>query len=154
MILHNVWNAVFRFSSQKPIVVEPVEEHISTDGGLLILRQWDQQLGLTTGFASQIDDPRTDPDHSVLEMVRSRVFGIIAGYEDQNDHDALRRDAVFKLLADRLPEDPDLASQPTLSRFENFVSPRVLLRLRDWFVERFVNAFDTAARNHARRRCV
>ena len=53
-------------------------------------------------------------------MVRSRVFGILAGYEDQNDPDALRSDAIFKLLANRLPDDDDLASQPTLSLHGRF----------------------------------
>jgi hypothetical protein len=52
-------------------------------------------------------------------MVRSRVYGIPAGYPDQNDHDTLRADPVFELVADRSPEDDHLASQPTLSRFEN-----------------------------------
>ena len=47
-------------------------------------------------------------------MARSRVVGILAGYEDQNDHDVLRSDSVFKLLANRLPDDDDLASQPTI----------------------------------------
>jgi hypothetical protein len=55
-------------------------------------------------------------------MVRSRVYGILAGYEGQNDHGTLRHDPVFKLLAGRSPEADDLASQPTLSRFENAVS--------------------------------
>ena len=82
----------------------------------------------------------------MLEMVRSRTFGILAGYEDQNDHDVLRTDAVFKLLADRLPEDADLASQPTLSRFENAVTPKALLQLEDWFLERFVNSFEQPPR--------
>ena len=81
------------------------------------------------------------PTHSKLEMVRSRVFGILAGYEDQNDHDALRSDAVFKLLAGRLPEGDDLASQPTLSRFENAISASSLLQLEEWFLEQFVNSF-------------
>ena len=121
--------------------MQPVQENISTDAGLLIFRQWDQEIRFTQGFAQQLDDWRCDPDHSILEMVRSRVFGILAGYEDQNDHDALRSDAVFKLLANRLPDDDDLASQPTLSRFENAVSPRSLLRLEDWFIDRFVNSF-------------
>jgi hypothetical protein len=79
-------------------------------------------------------------------MVRSRVFGIIAGYEDQNDHDVLRSDAIFKLLADRSPEDDHLASQPTLSRFENAITPKALLRLEDWFIERFVSSFDQPPR--------
>jgi len=142
MDLHDVWQLNFNFFSEKTVCVEPIEEDISTDGGLLIFRQWDEQLGFTQGFADQLDEPRRSPDHSILEMVRSRVFGIIAGYEDQNDHDALRSDAVFKLLADRSPDDDHLASQPTLSRFENTVTPRQLLRLEEWFVDRFVNSFD------------
>ncbi len=107
-----------------------------------MFRQLDEQLGFTQGLAAQLVDTRTDPTHSVLEMVRSRLFGIIAGYEDQNDHDALRSDAIFKMIVDRLPEDDDLASQPTLSRFENAVTPADLLRLEDWFIRWFVDSFD------------
>jgi hypothetical protein len=70
-------------------------------------------------------------------MVRSRVFGILAGYEDQNDHDTLRADPVLKLVADCSPEDDDLASQPTLSRFENAISIKSLKRLRDVFIASF-----------------
>ena len=68
-------------------------------------------------------------------MVRARVYGILAGYEDQNDHDTLRADPVFKLVADRSPEDDHLASQPTLSRFENAISIQSLKRLRDVFLD-------------------
>lgn len=142
MILHDVWNAELGFSPELPIEIEPVQEHLSTDTGLLLFRQFDEQLKLTEGFAAQLVDTRSDPTHSVLEMVRSRVFGIIAGYEDQNDHDALRSDAVFKMIADRLPDDHELASQPTLSRFENAVTPADLLRLEEWFIQRFVESFD------------
>ena len=141
MNLHDVWQLTLDFLPNKSISEQPVQENISTDAGLLIFRQWDQEIGFTQGFAQQLDDWRCDPDHSILEIVRSRVFGILAGYEDQNDHDALRSDAVFKLLANRLPDDDDLASQPTLSRFENAGSPRSLLRLEDWFIDRFVNSF-------------
>jgi hypothetical protein len=107
----------------------------------LILRQFDEQQGLTVGFTEQLEDPRRKPEHPLLEMVRSRVFGILAGYEDQNDHDALRSDAIFKVIADRSPDDDDLASQPTLSRFENSVTAKDLLRLEEEFIERFVNSF-------------
>ncbi len=142
MIVHDVWNLELDFSSQKPIVIEPVQELISTDTGLLLFRQLDEQLQFTEGFAAQLDDPRVDPDHSLLQMVRSRLYGILAGYEDQNDHDALRYDAIFKMLADRLPDGDELASQPTLSRFENAVTPASLLRLEDWFIQQFVDSFD------------
>ena len=106
-----------------------------------VLRQFDEQRRFTSDFAEQLDDSRRDPMHSKLEMVRSRVFGILAGYKDQNDHDALRSDVIFKLLADRLPKDSDLASQPTLSRVENSISTSSLLSLEEWFLERFVNSF-------------
>src|SRR6202789_3884386 len=74
-------------------------------------------------------------------MVRSRVFGILAGYADQNDHDTLRTDPVFKLIADRSPDDPHLASQPTLSRFENQIDVPSLFRLRDVFIDQFIASF-------------
>ena len=146
MNLHDVWQTTFDFLPEKPICVQPVNENISTDAGLLIFRQWDENRHFTEGFAQQLNDSRCDPDHSMLEMVRSRVFGILAGYEDQNDHDALRSDAIFKLLANCLPDDDDLASQPTLSRFENAITPRSLLQLEDWFIDRFVNSFDEPPR--------
>ena len=79
-------------------------------------------------------------------MVRQRIYGILADYEDQNDHDALRSDPVFKLVADRLPDDPDLASQPTLSRFENAVEIADLWRLRDVLVDHFIQSFDEPPR--------
>lgn len=146
MSVQDAWQLCFGFSSQKPISVEPVEEEISSDGGLLVFRQWDQRHAFTAGFAEQLEETRRDPQHSLLEMVRSRVFGILAGYEDQNDHDALRSDGVFKLLAGRLPADDDLASQPTLSRFENAVTAGALLRLETWFLEQFVESFEEPPR--------
>jgi len=146
MSLHDVWQLVFDFLPKKPVCVEPVDENLSTDAGLLVFRQWDKQQRFTEGFAEQLDDARRVPEHTTLEMVRSRLFGILAGYEDQNDHDALRTDAIFKLLANRSPEDDDLASQPTLSRFENSITAKSLLRLEDWFIERFVNSFDEPPR--------
>ena len=105
-------------------------------------------LRLTEQFAAALDD-RRDPTltrQSLLSMVRQRIYGILADYEDQNDHDTLRSDPVFKLIADRLPDGPDLASQPTLSRFENAVSIADLWRLRDVLVDLFIQSFDGAAR--------
>lgn len=142
MIVHDVWKLGVDFSSERHIEIEPVQEHLCTDTGLLLFRQLDEQLGFTHGLAAQLVDTRIDPTHSVSEMVQSRLFGIIAGYEDQNDHDVLRSDAIFEMIVDRLPDDDDLASQPTLSRFENAVTPADLLRLEDWFIQRFVDSFD------------
>jgi hypothetical protein len=83
------------------------------------------------------DDPRQahrkpQTRHQRHEMLRQRLFGIIAGYEDCNDHDTLGDDPVFKIVAGRQPEDQALASQPTLSRFENSVTIASLRRLIDF----------------------
>ena len=135
-----VWQERFPFFAQRPVVVEPVEAHLSTDAGLLPIRQLDEALGLTEQFAGALIDYRSGNAlrHSYLEMTRSRVYGILAGYEDQNDHDALRKDAVFKLIAGRSPEDKDLASQPTLSRFENSIGPRSLFGLQRVLSDQFI----------------
>ena len=107
------------------------------------------RIRLTEQFAAALDD-RREPAltrQSILSMVRQRIYGILADYEDQNDHDTLRSDPVFKLIADRLPDDPDLASQPTLSRFENAVTIADLWRLRDVLVDLFLQSFDTPPRH-------
>ena len=105
----------FDFFEPLPIQIEVADAPLSSDVGLLPLRQFNQRIGLTKQFA---------------EMVRMRIFGILAGYQDQNDHDTLRTDAIFKLIAERSPTDADLASQPTLSRFENQVNIASLKRRR------------------------
>jgi len=131
------------FFGTLPIQVELSEAPLTSDAGLLPLRQFDERIGLTREFAQVLDDPR-DPDqieHTFLEMVRMRIFGILAGYEDQNDHDTLRTDPVFKLVTERLPADKDLASQPTVSRFENQINIPSLFRLRELFVEQFIASF-------------
>jgi hypothetical protein len=143
MSIHAAPPLLFDFLDQRPVVVEVNDSPLSSDAGLLPIRQLDQRLGFTRQLAAALRDPR-DPDlieHSVLDMLRMRLYGILAGYQDQNDHDALRADPVFKLVADRLPTDPDLASQPTLSRFENAVSIADLKRLRDVLIDQFVASF-------------
>src|SRR5471030_3076281 len=127
------------FYQPLPIQIEVSDAPLTSDAGLLPLRQFDERIGLTRQFAAVLDDPR-DPemiDHTFLEMVRMRIFGILAGYVDQNDHDTLRTDPIFKLIAGRSPTDADLASQPTLSRFENQIDIPSLFRLRDVFIDQF-----------------
>lgn len=131
------------FFDPLPIQIEVSDAPLTSDAGLLPLRQFDDRIRLTARFAAALNDPR-DPDridHSVLDMVRMRVFGILAGYEDQNDHDTLRTDPVFKLIANRSPNDADLASQPTLSRFENQVDIASLKKLRDVLIDEFIASF-------------
>ena len=105
---------------------------ISSDGGVLLLAGADKRLGLIDTLAAIIPDHR-DPDlitHSMADILRARVFAIACGYPDADDLDDLRKDPAFKLACGRLPESGDnLASQPTMSRWENAPDLRTLIRL-------------------------
>lgn len=137
---------LFDFFPSRRVEIQQVDEQISSDGGLVVFRELDQKLRLTESFAATINDPRSKPTQSLLSVIRQRIFGIIAGYEDQNDHDTLRSDPVFKMIAGRTADDDDLASQPTISRIENFVTAGDLLALQDWFINAFVDSFDEPPR--------
>jgi hypothetical protein len=149
VIIQSDWQLSLDFFGGKPVVVAPQRTQMTSDAGLLPIRQLDEELGLTTGFAAALRDPRVPEaiTHSFAEMVRMRVYGILAGYADQNDHDTLRFDPVFKLVAGRAPDDPHLASQPTLSRFENSIDISSLLRLQDVFLDQFIASFATPPRH-------
>jgi hypothetical protein len=139
----------FDFFGPLPIPTEVSGAPLTSDAGLLPLRQFDKRIDLTKEFAAVLDDPR-DPDlveHSFTDMVRMRIFGIVAGYGDQNDHDTLRTDAVFQLIAGPSPADVDPASQPTLARFENAITIKSLKRLREAFIDQFIASFDTPPRH-------
>src|SRR6186997_2646276 len=106
----------------KPIVAAFDQPHASSDGGAVLLKSLDTQLQLTKRLAGCLNDPRQPGkvQHSNLELLRQRVFGLACGYADCNDAARLAEDAIHKLLLDRDPiAGPGLASQPTLSRFEN-----------------------------------
>lgn len=141
----------FDFLPGLPIVVEPKATLMSSDAGILPIRQFDDQIAFTGRFVAGLHDPRDpaliDPRpeprrNGFDEMVRQRLYGILAGYEDCNDHDALRSDPVFKLIGGRKPDEDPLASQPTLSRFENAVDIPSLWRLHDFFLDDFIASFD------------
>jgi len=127
----------------RPVTIATSSALLSSDAGLLLIRQFDERLGFTARLAAALGDARAPHliDHTVPEMLRARLYGLLAGYEDQNDHDALRTDAVFKLVAGRLPDGPDLASQPTLSRWENAITIPALKRLRDVLIDQFIASF-------------
>ena len=136
----------FDFFTSKPIVVEPSAAQLTSDAGLLPIRELDERLGLTQQFADALIDSRHQGsiDHTFLEMTRMRVYGILADYADQNDHDVLRFDPVFKILCDRSIHDDELASQPTLSRFENAIGVKSFWELRDVLIDQFIASFDKA----------
>jgi len=122
-------------------------DRMSSDGGLLLLRELDNQLNLLSSASNCIFDGRDLRyiDYSVKELLTQRVFQIAAGYEDCNDCNDLREDMVLKLCAGRLPKsDNDLASQPTISRLENTVTKTDLFRLGKCLIDSFVNSYSKA----------
>jgi Transposase DDE domain group 1 len=116
---------------------------MTSDGGSLLLREIDQATNLTSLMSRSLLDRRDMPKvhHGQEELLRQRLFGIAMGYEDANDHKLLRFDPGLKTAVGRLPETgPALASQPTLSRFENGVGNRELRRLADALMDAYVAA--------------
>jgi hypothetical protein len=111
---------------------------ISSDGGVLLLAGADKRLGLIDRLAAIIPDHR-DPaqiTHTMADILRARVFAIACGYPDADDLDDLRKDPAFKLACGRLPESgADLASQPTMSRWENAPDLRTLIQLSRGMVD-------------------
>ncbi|WP_342190172.1 IS1380 family transposase [Stieleria varia] len=125
---------------------------LTSDAGLLLLREVDQRLGLIRRVDACIADPR-DPiytAHPQAEILTSRIFGIAAGYEDGNDHAHLRHDAAFQVAAGRTPAQNDydsdehvpLASPSTHSRFENRVDRKAMLAIHEEIVNTFLDSYE------------
>jgi hypothetical protein len=114
--------AAFTFFRRQQVTVTFNDGHISNDAGVLLLRQLDDAFGLTRALSHSLLEWRNPllVEHSLLELVRERVFAIAQGYEDCNDAAMLRKEPLFKAACDRSTDDDvGLASQPSLSRFEN-----------------------------------
>jgi len=119
---------------------------LSSDAGVILLKDIDDQLGLTRALAAVLADPRDARRlHFTSEdLLKQRVYQIAAGYEDANDSNSLRDDPIFKLMLDRLPETgAPLASQPTISRFENRVSRTELSRMALVLLDHFIASYDS-----------
>src|SRR5919106_5463882 len=112
-----------RFETQAALTLEATFDggRITSDGGLLWLAEVDSEMGLCEAVSECVPEWRTRKGrHSLLSLVRQRVFQIACGYEDQNDSDTLRQDPLLKMVCGSLPESgADLASQPTICRMEN-----------------------------------
>ena len=91
---------------------------ITSDGGVLLLRQADRVLGLSEAITLALKDPRRQAscDHKLLGLVRQRLYALALGYEDLNDHEGLRQDVAMQTAVER---DQILSNTPTLCRFEN-----------------------------------
>jgi hypothetical protein len=118
---------------------------LSSDGGVLFLREIEAQVGIISRFAGALHDPRDAryTDHSDEEMLSQRIFQIACGYDDANDCTPLRHDPAFKAACGRLPLTGDpLASQPSMSRLENRPRRSELYRTGQALFDTFVASYD------------
>jgi hypothetical protein len=113
----------------KPVVARFDQPDASADGGLVLFKALDTALGLTERLAACLEDAREPGKvvHETIELLQQRIFGLCGGYADCNDAARLVHDPIHKLMVGRDPlTGRGLASQPTLSRFENAVGAREL----------------------------
>ena len=116
---------------------------MTSDGGSLLLREIDHVTGLSSSMSQALSERRDQAKihHGRERLLRQRLFAIAMGYEDCNDHKYLRSDPGLKTAVGSLPETGTaLASQPTLSRFENSVGNSELRRLSDALIDAYVAA--------------
>jgi hypothetical protein len=128
----------FCFHRNRRIVAQFDGGQMTSDAGLLPLRQFDQRHGLTRRWADALSDARLPQrqHHTAAALFTQRLYQIIAGYEDANDAALLRHDPIFQLLAEAEPGQP-LSSQPTLSRWENAFTWRDWVSLNRGLLESF-----------------
>jgi Transposase DDE domain group 1 len=120
---------------------------LSSDGGLLLLREGERRLGIASRLAAAIRDRRDQSriEHELPELLKTRMFAIACGYEDANDLDRLRHDPLLKLAVGRCPESGDaLCSQSTMSRLENMPSKIEAARLTAALTDQFCASFPSA----------
>lgn len=141
---------VFSSLHRKNLAADFQGGDLTSDGGLPLLREVDRRIGLLDALSAAIRDPR-DPDrieHDQRTLLAQRILAIAAGYEDLNDHDALRADTLLQTLTDRRlkagqKESDPLASPPTLCRLENRVTRRDLTQMAAVLVDQFVASHPT-----------
>lgn len=114
----------------------------SNDGGLLLLREVDKQIGLTDRLSACIEDTRHQSyvTHTVPTMLRQRIMQIAAGYEDANDCNKLKDDEILKLCSE---SSQSLSTQPTMSRFENYAQGKQLYKIARAFVDQFIASYQS-----------
>ena len=116
---------------------------ITSDGGIMLLREVDKKINLTKRIAKVFNDPRCKGKvrHDLLSMLRQRIYGISLGYEDLNDHDTLRKDKAVQTAVEK---DSDLASASTLCRFENWVDSQTLWEISSIQLDVFIESLKRA----------
>ena len=116
---------------------------LSSDAGVLVLREVEQRLRVAERMAACIVDPRAPEQitHTLADIICFRLLMIAGGYEDGNDANSLRVDPVFKMAHDLSPSDRDLCSQSTISRLENLPDARALLRMGRAMIDLYCESF-------------
>ncbi len=131
-----------RFETPTPLALEAAFDggRLTSDGGLTWLAEVDEELKVCEAMAHHIPEWRTRRGHhSMLSLLKQRVFQIACGYEDQNDSNFLRSDPLLKVVCGALPNSgEDLASQPTICRMENAVDARACYRIAEALVEVYI----------------
>ena len=138
----------------KPLVATFDQQHASSDGGAVLLKAAERQYGLIDGFAECLVDDRQPGTvrHTLADLLGQRIFGITCGHPDGNDGDRLADDPIHKLLLGRDPITGDaLASQPTISRFENDVGSQELYAMGQELAMSVIERHQRRRRGHARR---
>jgi Transposase DDE domain group 1 len=127
-------------SHKKLIEVNFAGGDITSDGGVLLLRQADRKLNLTKSLSKILPDPRNQSliTHSWISMLKQRIFGIALGYEDLNDHETLRKDPAIQAAVEC---ENDLASTSTLFRMEHTASRESMVMLHELLFEKFIASF-------------
>lgn len=137
-----VQEALFPGFARRRIEVAFDGGSVTSDAGLLLVRQTDLRLGLLERVSQHLPDPRNPllTQHKAVELLRQRVYGIVQGYEDLNDHDRLRTDAA---LCTALSKDRAAASSPTLCRFEHWADRRLAGAIHGELLAQFLDSFAT-----------
>jgi len=139
----------------RPLVATFDQAHASSDGGAILLKAADARLGLIDALTGCLTDGRTSTRvaHTLQDLIAQRVFGMACGYPDANDADRLADDPIQKLLLDRDPiGGTALASQPTISRFENHMGAQELYAMGHELAASVIERHQQRLRQHRLRR--
>ena len=138
----------------RPLVATFDQPHASSDGGAVLLKAAERRYELIDGFARCLVDDRPPGkiQHTLRDLLAQRIFGLACGYADANDADRLADDPIHKLLLGRDPVDgAPLASQPTISRFENDHGSQALYHMGITLAESVIERHRQRRHGRARR---
>ena len=133
--MHKKYRAYYKQSQE--ILVTFNGKQLSSDGSMVLLEKIDRKEKLIKSFSTAISDKRDSRyiTHTLSKLLKQRVYSMMHGYEDANDEHHLRKDPIMQEVL-----DGKLASQPTVSRFENQIGKKEIFQLAETFVDRYVKS--------------